>query len=127
MDLDDSKSTLARALAVGEAAASLGFDWDSADGALDKVAEEIDELRLEIARQGRVREELGDLLFAVVNVARKSGIDPDQALAAATSKFERRFEALLAEVARSGRNPHQMSLDELEAVWVQVKRGGAEP
>lgn len=77
---------------------------------------------LEARELEEVREEIGDLLFAVCNVARKCGVSPSEALEAATEKFERRFELVLDSVRASGHEPQDLSLDELEAHWQLAKR-----
>lgn len=116
---------LVRALKLQKRAALVGFDWPDASAALDKFGEEIDELTAEIDAGGdveRIRDEIGDLLFTCVNVSRKLGTDPEEALRHANAKFERRFrriEVLLAD--DDDRRPRQASLDELEALWSRVK------
>lgn len=95
-----------------------GFDWPDVTGALRKVEEETDELRQAIANGTNVEEELGDLLFAAVNVARMQEIDPEQALMRATDKFRRRFEKL---EQRAGDKLAQMSAEEMIALWESVK------
>lgn len=123
-----NETALQRALRAGAEAAAVGFDWDVASDALDKVEEEVSELRAELGVHERAREELGDLLFAVVNVARKLGVDPEEALHEATMKFERRFALVLEQVAAQGARPEALTLDELEAMWQRAKtRGGSPP
>ncbi|MHA3790787.1 nucleoside triphosphate pyrophosphohydrolase [Sphingomonas sp. YL-JM2C] len=109
---------LLRAEKLQKRAARTGFDWPDPDGARDKVAEEIDEVRTAATDAERF-EEMGDLLFAVVNWSRKLGIDPEAALRAANLKFEKRFRAMedIAGEAFKG-----LSLDDKEALWVRVKR-----
>ncbi|ATE65362.1 nucleoside triphosphate pyrophosphohydrolase [Rhizorhabdus dicambivorans] len=109
---------LLRAEKLQKRAARTGFDWPDDEGAREKVAEEIDEVREARSNDHRF-EEMGDLLFAVVNWARKLGIDPEAALRAANAKFERRFRAMeeMAGDAFAG-----LSLDEKEALWVEAKR-----
>lgn len=99
--------------------ARTGFDWPDATGALAKVEEEAAELRQAVETGTNVEEELGDLLFAAVNVARKQNIDPEQALMRATDKFRRRFEAL---EQRTGDRLSQMSAGEMLALWEAVKQ-----
>jgi nucleoside triphosphate diphosphatase len=113
---------LMRAVKIQQRATRIGFDWPEARPVFDKLAEEIGELRTEL-REGadprRLEDEVGDILFAVANLARKLDIDPEVALRRATAKFDRRFrrvEALAAERG-TGRN-----LDALEALWQQIKR-----
>jgi len=114
---------LLAAFRLQERAAGVGFDWPDAEGPLAKVHEELDEL--EGARGGeereRIAEEVGDLLFAVVNVARKLGVAPTSALDAANRKFRERF-AGVEQLARSrGRDLYAMSLEELDGLWEEVK------
>ena len=105
-------------------AARVGFDWPQAAQVLDKIEEEIAELRAEIGGGGapeRLADETGDLLFAVVNLARHLKIDPETALRHANSKFARRFGAIESALAAQGRTPGQASLEEMEALWQQAK------
>ena len=106
---------------MGAEAAHVGFDWENARDALDKVREEVAELEADLNERERAFEELGDLLFAVANVARKLELDPDAALQSATDKFERRFALILDAVAASGRQPTDLGLAELEALWQATK------
>jgi tetrapyrrole methylase family protein/MazG family protein len=115
-------------------AATVGFDWDSAEGAFPKISEELAELSAAIAgpsssgapasgvsSSDAVREELGDLLFAVVNVARHLKVDPETALREATAKFRRRFQAVEALAAERGLDLAGLDLAALDALWVDVK------
>ena len=116
---------LTRALKLQRRAARVGFEWRELRPILDKISEEIDELRAELDAGGApapVAEELGDLLFAVVNLARRAEADPEQALRAACRKFERRFRRVEALLATAGRTPHAAGLDEMEALWRQAKK-----
>jgi len=114
---------LHRAQRVQHKAARVGFDWSDAAGALEKVREELGEVA-EALRQGdgaALRDELGDLLFSVVNVARLSSVDPEGALQAAVDRFSRRF-ASMEEAARDeGRDLTGLSLAELEELWTRAK------
>ena len=114
---------LHRAQRVQHKAARVGFDWSDAAGALEKVREELGEVA-EVLRQGdgtALRDELGDLLFSVVNVARLSSVDPEGALQAAVDRFSRRF-ASMEEAARDeGRELTGLSLAELEELWTRAK------
>ena len=105
-------------------AASVGFDWDDVDGALPKISEELDELQAAIASavDRDIEDELGDLLFAVVNVARHLDIDPETALRGASAKFRTRFEQVEAHAGEQGRDLSTMTLTELDALWDQAKR-----
>jgi len=117
---------LARAQKLGRKAARVGFDWEDAGGVMHKLDEELDELRKARQGQGDVEEEIGDLLFTVVNLCRHEGVDAEGALRRASVKFERRFRALEAAVAESGRSLDEMDIAALEAIWQAVK-GGDEP
>jgi len=121
---------LVRGHKLGQRVARVGFDWPDHVGAFDKVVEEVAELRRE-HEQGAARErlvdELGDLLFAVCNVARKLSVEPEAALRQANAKFERRFRAVEAGLAARGKTPEGSDLAEMDALWDQVKaaeRGG---
>jgi ATP diphosphatase len=116
---------LTRALKLQRRAARVGFEWHELGRILDKISEEIDELRAELdagAAPAPVADELGDLLFAVVNLARRAAADPEQALRAACRKFERRFRRVEALLAASGRVPQDAGLGEMEALWNEAKK-----
>jgi MazG family protein len=104
-------------------AATTGFDWPDADGVLEKIHEELGELAAARAagEAAAVREEVGDLLFAVANLARKLDVDPEAALRAANRKFRSRFAAMEARLATTGRALAGMPLEEMEAAWQSVK------
>lgn len=106
---------LDRALKLQRRAARTGFDWPDLSGPRAKIFEELDELDREAGDEAR-KEELGDLLFAVVNLARHLKIDPEEALRQANRKFERRFRAIEATPGFE-----EMSLDQMEALWTQAK------
>ena len=112
-------SPLSRACRLQQGAAAVGFDWPDASGPLAKVKEEIAELERETSEA-----ELGDLLFAVVNLARKLGVDPDHALARANDKFRRRFAAVERLAQQRGLVMGRASLEQLDRLWEEVKRGG---
>ncbi len=119
-----SLPALAYAAKVQRKAASVGFDWDDVDGALPKVAEEAGELVAEAARgsdPARTADELGDLLFAVVNVARHLDVDPEAALRHATAKFRTRFEGVEALATARGISLDAVDLPTLDALWDEVK------
>jgi len=115
---------LSRAHRMTEKAARVGFDWPDVDGARQKVAEELGELdRARAAGDAAsVASELGDVLFAVTNLARKLKIDPEQALRTATRRFESRFEHMEDRWRASGRSPNELGLAELDRLWEEAKR-----
>ena len=119
----DALPALIKSNKVQSRAAKAGFDWDSIDGAFDKVSEELAEVKEAYAFGScdEVYEELGDLLFSVVNVARFAGADPEDALNAATRKFIERFSRVEEAASRMGKRMDSMSLDELDALWENVK------
>jgi MazG family protein len=108
-------------------AARVGFDWDEAAQVLDKIEEEIGELREAVSRGTRknIEEEVGDLLFSVVNLARKLDVDAETSLAGATRKFVGRFRAVEAEIAAGGGKVEQTSPEVMNALWDRHKAGGA--
>ena len=121
-DVSRALPALTRAAKVQKKAAQVGFDWDSAPEALPKVAEEAAEVRAELDAGRDPLEELGDLLFACVNVSRLSGVDPEEALTAATEKFIRRFTAMEALILADGKALKDMTLAEMDAYWDRVKK-----
>jgi ATP diphosphatase len=116
---------LKRAQKLGRRAAAVGFDWPDADGPRQKIAEELEELEQACATGDTacIAEELGDLLFAVVNLARHLGVDAEQALADANVKFERRFRHLERTIRAEGKRLEDLPIDTLEAYW-QAAKGG---
>ena len=110
-------------------AARVGFDWDQPGPALDKIEEEVRELRAAMAagRAAEVRGELGDLLFSLVNLARHLQVNPEDALRATTAKFIRRFRHVEQQVHASGRPFADFTLGELDAFWNEAKAGEAKP
>lgn len=114
---------LTRALKLQARAARVGFDWGAPGPVLDKIEEEIGELRAEIESgdTGRSREELGDLLFACVNLARHLGVDPEQALRGTNRKFESRFRRIEGWLAEQGRTPGDSDLAEMDTLWERAK------
>lgn len=115
---------LTRAAKLGRRAGTAGFDWTNADDVLLKVEEECRELRgaLAAGEAAQVREELGDLLFSVAQLARHLEADPEDALRSACAKFERRFRRMEHLLAAQGRHPRDATAAELEALWAQAKR-----
>lgn len=112
-----------RALKLQEKAAKVGFDWPDAAPVLDKIIEEAEEVR-EALLQGQKAEiagEIGDLLFAVVNLARHAGIEPEEALQMTNDKFTKRFSAVEAALAAKGQTPQDASLEMMESLWQAAK------
>ena len=115
--------SLLRAYKIQKKAADVGFDWDSAEQALPKVHEEADEV-LEAIKEGdgaHIEDEIGDLFFAAVNVARLKKIDPDLALTAATDKFEKRFKLTEKLILEDGKRFEDMTLPEMDEYWEKAK------
>lgn len=115
---------LMRSYKVQEKASQVGFDWDRAEDAFKKLEEEIAELKkaCEGGNQAEIEEELGDLLFAVVNVSRFYNIQPELALTATINKFIKRFEYVETESAKQGKKLEDMALEEMDALWDDCKR-----
>ncbi len=107
-------------------AARVKFDWPDAEAVLAKLDEEVAELRAELpeADAARLRDELGDMLFVLANLARKLGQDAEACLEAANAKFTRRFNAVEAALAKDGRVPAQSDLAEMDRLWNDAKRAG---
>jgi MazG family protein len=117
---------LARAQKLGTKAGKVGFDWPGWQGSFAKIEEEVREVH-EAAVAGNPAElhhEIGDLLLAVVNVARKVGVDAEQALLDATQRFQRRFEFIEDRLAERGKTPQSSNLDEMDALWNDAKAAG---
>lgn len=114
---------LARAAKLTKRAARVGFDWPSTAEVLDKLDEEVAELKAEIAAGDldKARGELGDLLFVMANLARKLGVEPEDALRGTNAKFVRRFAFIEAELAKAGRTPEQSDLAEMDGLWNAAK------
>jgi MazG family protein len=115
---------LFRAQRLGNKAGKVGFDWPGWQGSLDKVREEVREVEATLVANdaNEAHRELGDLLFAVVNVARKAGVDAENALVDATERFQRRFEIVEDLLAARGKAPAQSDLTEMDALWNEAKR-----
>lgn len=116
--------SLMRSYKVQEKAAQVGFDWDKPEDAFQKVEEEVQELKkaCESGNQAEIEEELGDLLFAVVNVSRFYKVQPELALAATINKFIKRFEYVETRSAQQGKSLENMTLAEMDALWDECKR-----
>jgi len=118
---------LTRAVKLQNRAARVGFDWSAMPPVFDKIREELAELEHEIdsgAELVRIEDELGDVLFAVANLARKLGIDPEQSLRGTNQKFERRFRYVESALAGRNERPEQSTLEEMDRLWDQAKREG---
>ena len=123
---------LTRAIKLQKRAARIGFDWPETLQILDKVEEEVAELRAELEardrdgdsahRQTRIAAELGDVLLAWSNFARRLDVDPESSLRAANQRFEQRFRCMEKIMSASGRDPGSFTLDEMEALWTQAKQ-----
>lgn len=115
---------LMRASEVSKRVVKVGFEWPTVNEVLDKVDEELAELRTEIAagETERMADELGDLLFTLVNVGRQLKIDPEDALRRMTGRFAARFRHIEAHAEVTGRSLNDLPLDEMEAVWQRAKR-----
>jgi len=114
---------LARALKLQQKAGRVGFDWNDPKAVLAKIVEESGEIgaELDAGHPGKVAAEIGDLMFAVVNLARHLGVDPETALRQTNLKFERRFGAIEDALAASGKTPADATLAEMDALWDQAK------
>ena len=114
---------LMRAAKLQKRAARVGFDWPNLDGVMDKIVEEAQEVADAAAskNQDAIENEIGDLLFAVTNLARKLDVDPELALRRTNSKFTKRFNHIESSAKANARNVKDMSLDEMEALWQEAK------
>ena len=118
--------SLARAFELQKAAGKVGFDWNDIRVVLDKVVEESREVAEAVAagEMDGVEDEIGDILFVAVNLARHAGVDPETALRRTNAKFEKRFAHIEAELARRGMSPAEASLEEMDALWNEAKKVG---
>jgi XTP/dITP diphosphohydrolase len=123
-----SLAPLVQAMRIQEKAKQVGFEWEHKEQVWEKVEEESNELKEEVVlmdagkgSQERMEEELGDLLFSIVNYARFLNIDPDQALARTNKKFINRFQAMEEVVANQGKQMTGLSLTEMDAIWNEIK------
>ncbi|HET9903069.1 MAG TPA: nucleoside triphosphate pyrophosphohydrolase [Xanthobacteraceae bacterium] len=114
---------LARALALQRKAGKVGFDWRSTGPVLAKIREEAGEIAraVDAGDKAAMREEIGDLLFAVVNLARHCDVDAEMALRETNAKFERRFASIEAALAQTGKRPEEATLEEMDALWEAAK------
>lgn len=117
--------SLTRALKLQKRAVRVGFEWPDIQGVLDKVREELAEVEEEVCAdnisQDRIKDEIGDLLFTVVNLARWTDVDPDSALRSCNVKFEGRFKAMESGVRGDGKEMHEATLDEMQQHWQVAK------
>ncbi|MGE5340468.1 MAG: nucleoside triphosphate pyrophosphohydrolase [Candidatus Omnitrophota bacterium] len=122
-DYPDAMPALSHAKRIAEQASSVGFDWNDPLAALEKVREEIDELKEEIQAGNKIKmeEELGDILFAVANVARLTQVNPEFALKGTNKKFVKRFRYIEEELKKQGKEISAVSLEEMEALWQEAK------
>ena len=118
--------SIVKAYRIQEKARNVGFEWDDASGAWEKLMEEMEELRVELERGDHdlAEAELGDLLFATINVARMNGLSPDNALERTNQKFIRRFNYVEEGAIAQGRNLKDMTLEEMDALWDEAKSKG---
>ena len=128
--LDGIAATLpamTRAYKLQGRAARVGFDWPDVADIFAKLTEEVGELKAELpaADAERVEDEMGDILFVCVNLARKLGVDPEKALKRTNAKFERRFAHIERRLAESGRVPKDSDLAEMDALWTEAKKEAA--
>jgi ATP diphosphatase len=125
--IPDALPSLLRADQISRRARSVGFDWSRTLDVVDKIEEEVREIRDVVANQDgatkheRLEEEVGDLLFAIASLARKLGVEPETALRKANTKFSKRFTAMETAIGASGRAMKEMTLEEMEAEWQKVK------
>jgi ATP diphosphatase len=120
---------LTRAQKLTAKAAKVGFDWPEPTQVIDKIHEELEEVK-EASSSGerdKIEDEIGDLLFSVTNLARHFNIDPERALRRTNAKFERRFRAIEEALMRQNRSLDDASLEEMERLWVEAKRAEREP
>ena len=122
-DYPDQMPALSHAKRISEQASSVGFDWNDPIPALEKVEEEVEELKKEIKElnQQRIEEELGDILFAVANVARLAHVNPEFALKNTNKRFVKRFRYIEEQMKAQGKDIASASLEEMEALWQEAK------
>ncbi len=123
-NLPRSMPALQRAFRLGERASRIGFDWDDAKGVLEKIGEEEEELRraMEQNQTDAIGMEIGDLLFTLANLARKLGINPEEALQKTNNRFVRRFHAMESHFRDQGKDLGSCSLDDMNVAWEHAKK-----
>jgi nucleoside triphosphate diphosphatase len=122
--VDRAQPALTEAVKLQKQAAKVGFDWSEAEPILDKIEEEIGELReaIKAGQRDKIADELGDLIFAVVNIGRHVDADPEMALRGTNTKFRRRFRHIETSLEQAGENLEDASLDRMEEFWLDAKR-----
>lgn len=122
-DIPKSLPALQRAFRLGERAGRVGFDWEKGEDVLDKIKEEIEEIKnsLKDLSKEKLKEEIGDLLFSIANFSRKLEINPEEALKSALNKFENRFKLLEKEVEKRGLSWEKLSIKDLDKIWEEIK------
>lgn len=121
LDIPTTFPALYRAQKVQKKAADVGFDWDNSDDVRAKIREEAEEVQQAIDGNGNIKEEIGDLLFAVVNWSRFHHIDAEEALRESTEKFRRRFYAMEDQISADSKDIREMSLSEMDDYWNKIK------
>ena len=125
-DVPVALPALTRAIKLQRRAGTVGFDWNDPHAVMAKIREELEEFEHELSRKGakhdRLEDELGDILFAVANLGRHVGVEPEVALRRSNAKFARRFRHIETELSRHGRDLRDASLEEMEALWTEAKR-----
>ena len=122
--LPKNLSSLLLAYQLTERVSKLGFDWPNLSGVLEKLDEETKEFReaLSLQNQNKIREEIGDLLFVLVNIARVLRINPEEALKKTVKKFNRRFQYIEKSLQQNGKSLHQSNLIEMDLLWEEAKK-----
>ena len=122
--LPKNLSSLLLAYQLTERVSKLGFDWPNLSGVLEKLDEETKEFReaLSLQNQNKIREEIGDLLFVLVNIARVLRINPEEALKRTVKKFNRRFQYIEKSLQQNGKSLHQSNLIEMDLLWEEAKK-----
>ncbi len=125
MKTQKTLSSLKRAYLITEKASKIGFDWEDIYGILEKLEEEIKEFKEALPTKDRVKitEEIGDLFFVLVNIARFLRIDPEKALKKTINKFNSRFRYIEKALKREGKTLYQSNLKEMDRLWEEAKRG----
>ena len=121
--LPSSMPGLSQACALTRKAARVGFDWQNTDGPISKIKEELTELEAEIgtSKPDRIKDEVGDILFSIVNLARHLNVEPEEALRHSNSKFKTRFAYIEQQLKKQGRGPTDATLEEMDQLWEEAK------